>query len=287
MDALQTLSRNDGEKYPKIPFAENEISEDGLPVSEEEYWEKYYNHLDFSYEWNNGYLEVKPMADHKGSLICQWFSDILRCYVSTYPVGKIVNLEIGFRLALPHKTSVRIPDMAVVLDNNPVTIFLDDCSFSGTFDLCIESLSYSGSKEIKRDTVAKKREYETVGVREYYILDARNKETAFYCLNKKGKYVKIKPVDKDIIRSGVLPGFQFRISDLYTQPSLEKLAEDEVYCKYVFPSFKEVKQRAEQAENKLILEIQRAEQAEKQLALEREKAERMAEKLKALGISLE
>ncbi len=39
------------------------LSEDGLHVSENEYWEKYYEHPDFNYEWNNGALEEKPMAD--------------------------------------------------------------------------------------------------------------------------------------------------------------------------------------------------------------------------------
>jgi hypothetical protein len=31
-----------------------------LKVEEAEYWEKYYDNADENYEWNNGYLEVKP-----------------------------------------------------------------------------------------------------------------------------------------------------------------------------------------------------------------------------------
>ena len=41
-------------------------SEAGKHVSEEEYWEKYYEYVgesDFKYEWNNGVLEEKPGAD--------------------------------------------------------------------------------------------------------------------------------------------------------------------------------------------------------------------------------
>ncbi len=38
--------------------AEGSYSEDGLQVSEEVYWEKYYNHPDFNYEWNNGVLAL-------------------------------------------------------------------------------------------------------------------------------------------------------------------------------------------------------------------------------------
>ncbi len=102
MKSLKALSYNTGlnENREKPLFAEDDFCKDGLAVSEEEYWEKYYNDPDFSYEWNNGVLEVKPMSDIKGSQIYRWFLSILECYFSTYPVGIIVNLEIGFRLAL-------------------------------------------------------------------------------------------------------------------------------------------------------------------------------------------
>jgi len=281
MKTLKTLAK-DSEIYESIrdTVDEGEVSYDGLAVSEEEYREKYYNDPDFSYEWNNGVLEVKPMADIQSSHMYQWFSDILRCYFSTYPVGIIVNLEIGFRLALSDKTSIRKPDMGIILHKNAVAANPEDCNYDGIFDMCIESLSYSDIKEIKRDTSAKKKEYEGIGVKEYYILDARGIETSFYRLSSKGKYQKIRAVKKDIIRSDVLDGFQFRISDLYRQPSLKNLAEDDVYCKYVLPFYQDIKKQAEQ-------EKHRAEHAEKQLLLEREKARRLADRLAELGINLE
>jgi len=52
MKSLQPLSYN-AESYEnrKNPlFAEKDLFKDGLEVSEEEYWEKYYNDPDFSYE---------------------------------------------------------------------------------------------------------------------------------------------------------------------------------------------------------------------------------------------
>ncbi|MCP4344871.1 MAG: hypothetical protein GY795_05020, partial [Desulfobacterales bacterium] len=105
-------------------------------------------------------------------------------------------------------------------------------------------------------------------------------ETAFYRLDKRGKYRKIGTGKDGIVRSAVLPGFQFRISDLYTQPSLEEMAEDEIYNKYVLPSHKKMKKQAEQ-------EKKRAEQAEKRAEQEKQRAERLAEKLRSLGISPE
>ncbi len=286
--------RSNSEYSVRIGDAKEEVSEDGRFVSEEEYWEKYYDDPDFIYELKKGRLEVRPMSDMKGSKMYRWFSGILECYFSTYPTGTIVNLDIGFRLELSGETVVRIPDLSVVLNGNPVSIRDDDSRYEGIFDLCVESLSHSAPKEIRRDTVHKKKEYQGVGVREYYILDARRIETAFYRLNEKGKYRKIKPEGGDIVRSEVLPGFRFRIRDLYEQPSLEKLTEDEVYQGYVLPFHQESKKRAEterkraesekkkalKAERKADQERQRADQAEQRAAL-------YANKLKELGISLE
>jgi len=290
METLQALSPGDQThrgKLKGISDEERNLSKDGLAVSEEEYWEKYYNDPDFVYEWKNGCLEVMPMSDVKGSRSHRWFCGIMDCYLRTHPVGTAVSLEIGFRLDIPNETDVRIPDLAVVLNDNPVPVSDDDCRYSGTFDLCVESLSHSSQKEIRRDTVHKKREYESAGVGEYYILDARKLETAFYRLDRRGRYEKMEPVSGDVIRSGVLPGFQFRISDLYRRPSLEDLAEDEVYKDYVLLSYQEARQeaeterlRAELAEKVLISEQQKLEE-------EKRRADRLAEKLRALGIDPE
>ncbi|MCP4345855.1 MAG: Uma2 family endonuclease [Desulfobacterales bacterium] len=294
MEVLQTLSRDKGTNYREsFTPSENELSEDGLAVSEEEYWEKYYTHNEISYEWKNGCPEAIPMSDLKGSKTHWWFCRILNRYFATFPKGAM-TLKIGFRLELPGETCVRIPDIGIVMNDNPVAIEDDDCRYAGIFDLCVESLSYSVKKEITRDTVDKKKEYEGGGVREYYILDARGIETAFYRLDKRGKYRKIGTGKDGIVRSAVLPGFQFRISDLYTRPSLEEMAEDRIYNKYVLPSYKKVKKQAEQekkraekTEKQLASEKKRAEQEKQRAEQEKQRAERLAEKLRSLGISPE
>jgi len=83
-----------------------EESEDGLYVSEEEYWEKYYNHPDFSYEWNNGYLEEKPMPDPKSYLMYKWFLRITDHFLTVNPIAQMIGLEFGFRLVLPRKKKI-------------------------------------------------------------------------------------------------------------------------------------------------------------------------------------
>lgn len=246
-------------------------SEDGKAVSEAEYWKRYYEHPDFNYEWNNGLLEEKSVSDYQNILMYGWFVKLLEAYLEQRPVAKKVFTDFGFRLMLPGSTVIRKPDIGLLLNSNPEGLEKKDRTFSGIFDLCVELISDQTLKDIKRDTVDKKREYEASGVKEYYILDAEDRYTAFYRRDSTGRYRRILPDKKGLIRSDVLPGFQFRLSDLHRQPLLEDMAEDEVYRGFVLLRYQAAKQRAEQAEK--LAEIQK------------QRAEKLAEKLRALGFS--
>jgi len=278
MEALQRSNQ-----YTPLPVRQietQELSKEGLFVSEEEYWEKYYIYLDHNYEWNNGYLEEKPVTDHEGFLAYDWFVALLRSYLETNPVAKTMGLEMGFRLALPHKTTIRKPDLAIILHNNKVPLKRDDCTFKGVCDIAVESLSHKDKKAEARDTIIKKKEYKSVGVREYYILDARQKKTAFYKRNQHGHYEHIRPIQTDIIRSEVLSGFQFRISDLYKQPSLLSLTEDSVYQKFIMPYYQQERMLRKKA-------VKLAEKERKLRDQATERAELLADKLRKLGVSAE
>jgi len=270
MENIQPLTQDIRMQIPDIRVPDNR-SEDGRAVSEAEYWEKYYEHADFNYEWNNGILEEKPVSDYQNVLMYAWFVKLLEAYIEQRPLAKKVFTDFGFRLSFPGSTLIRKPDIGVVLNSNPEGLEKEDRTFSGIFDLCVEQISDQTLKDIKRDTVDKKKEYAASGVREYYILDAEDRHTAFYRRGKAGKYRHI-PQDKNgVIRSNVLPGFQFRVSDLHSQPLLEDMAEDEVYRGFVLLRYQAAKKRAEQAE--------------KLAESERQRAERLAAKLRALGIS--
>jgi hypothetical protein len=100
-------------------------------------------------------------------------------------------------------------------------------------------------QEIERDTVSKKWEYAKGGVKEYYILDGYDRYLEFYRLNAKGVYMPIKPTKVGIIKSKVLPGFQFLREDLFTKPSPEEMIADKVYKRFVLPGLT-TKQKVEE-----------------------------------------
>ncbi len=248
-----------------------------LRVSEAEYWKTYYEHPDHSYEWNNGLLEEKPMPDFLSISLYQWFYRLLEEYLTVFPIGRIMILEMGFRLELgKKKVSIRKPDLAVILHSNLVEAKPLDRSFRGVCDLCIEFLSDSTPAEVERDTVHKKEEYAKAGVAEYYILDRLRKHTAFYFLNEQGVYERMKHQEPGVIHSRVLDRFAFRLEDLEKQVAFETLIEDPLYQPFLLKSFQQERQQKEQERQLKVKALAREEKErqQKEKALQREEQER-------------
>ena len=249
----------------------------GIPfVSEALYWEKYYDTTLGNYEWNNGQLEELPLSDYAKFRMYLWFLNLLQDYLYVHPQARIIGLELGFRLTLPTKVTVRKPDLGVVLDTNSVPLHDYDRTYHGIFDICLESISDSSQTEVDRDAIIKREEYAAAGVQEYYLLDERGIETQFYQLVRRGVYEPL-PRANGIVRSQVLPDFQFRVADLYEKPTPVQMIQDPVYSGFVSPLYRAERQRAEQ-------ERQRAEDAEARSEQERQRAEQYAALLRAAGL---
>jgi hypothetical protein len=223
-------------------------SEDGRRVSEADYWAAYYHAADICYEWNDGRLEEKPVSSWETIAVYKWLMGLLEHFLNVHPIADWVVLEMGFRLALTDKTVIRRPDLGVVRRDNPQPLRPEMASYPGVFDLCIEALSDLRPKDIRRDTVTKRGEYAKGGVPEYYILSHRGEHQAFYTLDvsgdASGRYVPL-PVTDGMVRSRVLPGFQFRQSDLIARPDWERMRADPVYAGFVLPGWTAAEQRAE------------------------------------------
>jgi hypothetical protein len=256
--------------YPAPDEAVEPRSEDGRRVSEADYWAEYYHAADICYEWNNGRLEEKPVSSWDTIAVYKWLMGLLEHFLRVHPIADWVVLEMGFRLALAEKTVIRRPDLGVVRRDNPEPLRPGMASYPGVFDLCIEALSDRRQRDIRRDTVTKHGEYAGGGVPEYYILSHRDEHQAFYGLDATGRYVPLPAAD-GIVRSRVLPGFQFRQSDLCAQPDWDSLRADPVYAGFVLPGWTAAEQRAaaEAARAEVATERAEAEAARAELASER------------------
>ncbi len=272
--------------------------DDGRYVSKAEYWAKWYEHpypdIDVSYEWNNGILEAKPLPTPSQIELYNWFLDLMRRYTqsqrvhgargrgdgSSQPIARLINLETGFNLTMPDpaelsgmREAVRKPDIGVVRFDNRTPWEEDDRAFKGVCDMCVESVSDSTLAEARRDTEEKKRDYALAGVQEYFILDPSGRHMRFYRLGAGGRYEEIQPDAEGVIRSAVLPGFQFRRRDLFRRPDIEELALDEVYSGYVLPGYQAAVARADREAQRADTEATARQRAEEQATLEARRAD--------------
>ena len=216
-------------------------------VSEQAYWETWYEHPDVNLEWNDGRLEEVPVSDLLTIQVYYWLLELLLHYLRRHPVAQILGLETGFRLALPNgKVSIRKPDLGFIHRDNPIQPAETDNRYLGIPDLVIEALSDSTAANRRRDQVIKKGEYAAVGVREYYILHHDPECIAFYTTTASGVYVPIPP-QEGVIRSRVFPGFRFRRADLQRRPSTNALRGDPIYADFIHPEWQQAEAVAEQA----------------------------------------
>ena len=134
--------------------------------------------------------------------------------------------------------------------------------------LCIEALSDKKRADSERDAVVKNAEYAAGGVPEYYILHREPGRQAFFTRTAVGVYAPLAPAE-GVIRSRVLPGFAFRLTDLCRRPDHDTLRDDPVYRAFVVPGWQEAERRAaaegqarEAAERRAQAETSRADTAQ-------------------------
>ena len=262
-------TRYDDRQHDHDPFSED--CQAGKRVSLEDYWQHYYEHGNYNYEYNNGILEVKPMATHIDFEIYNWFLSLLGEYLRNHAIAKVTGLEIGFKMQLPEGEKVRKPDLGIVLHSNPIPLQATDRRYHGIFDVCVESVSDSKRSEMIRDTEEKFEEYEYAQVKEYFLLSRHETVLNFYRLNEHGKYDEIEPNEDGIIRSSALPGFQFRVEDLYRKPSFDEMVSTPIYQGFIWMEYQEER-----------LAKLHAERIVRQERLAKEQAEQLAEKFAEL-----
>jgi len=95
---------------------------------------------------------------------------------------------------------------------------LRDLYLDGPADLAIEVTSPTS---ISRDRGEKYVEYESAGVREYWLIDPDRQQAEFYQLGDDGRYRLAALDEEGRYHSKVLPGFWLKPAWLWQRPMLE------------------------------------------------------------------
>ncbi|MEW5988855.1 MAG: Uma2 family endonuclease [Chloroflexota bacterium] len=173
-------------------------------------------------EWVDGevfiFMATKPI--HQFTL--EFLHLLLRYFVDLFHLGQVHVAP--FEALLRSGRSSREPDIFFVAQANLHRISKD--RLVGPPDLIVEIVS---AESVQRDRLEKFREYQQVGVQEYWVIDPRpGKQRAdFFRLNDEGEYDLFGTEDDERVASVVLPGFWLRPDWLWQANTLDPFT---VFC---------------------------------------------------------
>lgn len=127
---------------------------------------------------------------------------------SVYAAPFDVRLPDGFQTDDETETVVQ-PDISVFCDENK----LDDKGAIGAPDLIIEILSLSTAAKDLREKFFL---YESVGVKEYWIVDPANETLTVHILNKNGNYPRgTVYAGEDKVKVGIFEDLEISMTDVF------------------------------------------------------------------------
>jgi Uma2 family endonuclease len=161
-------------------------------------------------EWVDGEIELMSSVADAHQDIAGFLAALLRLRAEELQAGRV--LTAPFQMRLTAIARGREPDVMFVASERLDRItrtFLD-----GPAELAIEIVS---PESALRDRGAKYGEYETAGVREYWIIDPDQQRADFFTLID-NRYERIRPDANGIIRSMVFPDFWIVVDWLWQRP---------------------------------------------------------------------
>ncbi|BCW95040.1 MAG: Uma2 family endonuclease [Fimbriimonadales bacterium] len=159
-------------------------------------------------EWVNGEVIVFMPPKNRHQEIVTFLATLMRLYADFFNLGKVLVAPFEMRLT----NSAREPDILFVARESLPRLTQE--RLQGPADLVVEVVSeYS----VGRDRVEKLLEYQTEGVREYWLIDSRPGKAGaeFFVRDAQGKFNPVPADEGGVYRSTVLAGFWWRLDWLY------------------------------------------------------------------------
>jgi Uma2 family endonuclease len=179
----------------------------GLRMTEAEFvawWDE-----DVNAEWVDGEVVLMPPVGLEQADLFIWLCRIVGDYVEDRDLGKVLGPEFSVRLAKQRRW--RVPDLLVVL--KPRLHLLRPTCFEGAPDIAFEIVS---PDSVVRDWRDKYQEYQSAGVREYWVIDPTTRRAEAYTLARR-RYT-LMPVTEGRVTSKVLDGFYLRPEWFWKSP---------------------------------------------------------------------
>ena len=169
-------------------------------------------------EWIDGEVIIMYSASTRHQEIVGFLQTIMRIYSETHNLGRVFSAPYAMKLSKERRG--REPDLLFV--SREKNHLIEPTFLNGAADLVVEVIS---PESIGRDRGEKFVEYESAGVREYWLIDYERNRAEFYELATDGLY-RLANTD-GTFHSKVLEGFFVR-EDWFWQenlPTIEALKE--------------------------------------------------------------
>ena len=167
-------------------------------------------------EWVDGDVILLGSAADRHQDIVRWLIAILSMFIETHNLGWL--RPAPFNMYIPNLKRGREPDILFVSQERMHIV--QPTNLSEPADLVIEIVS---PESVGRDRGDKFVEYETAGIREYWLIDPEREQTEFYQLTDSGRY-RLTMLENDTFHSAILPGFSLQVDWLW-QEDLPKVLD--------------------------------------------------------------
>jgi Uma2 family endonuclease len=153
-------------------------------------------------EWVNGEVIVMSPVNFEHADVHSFLFRLIGGFVDDNELGKVVSEPFQIRFA--KQKSRRSPDIIFISEQRLSIVKKQHAE--GAPDLIVEIISPDSQSRDRREKFL---EYQSVGVREYWIVDPLSEKIEAYSLSRDRKYKAIEPVS-DRIPSKTLPGFYLK-----------------------------------------------------------------------------
>ena len=161
------------------------------------------------YEIIEGELFVSCSPGLTHQTVASNLNFLIRAYLKTNPIGQVVATP---GLVLSNISGV-IPDVVFFRYDKRETIVTGD-RLSGPPALVIEIIS-PGSRNVRRDRIAKLNLYAKDGVPEYWIVDPKKLQLERYVWRESALHLVETLTSEDDLTTNALPGFSCPMSEVF------------------------------------------------------------------------
>ena len=173
----------------------------------------------YGYELARGVLEVTEVPSDPHWQVLDNLHEVFSRYRRRHP-GAILRIGHGSEclLWIPETASGRNPDLAIVLPGTA-----KDARGRRPPQLAVEVVS-RGREAHERDYVAKREEYLTFGLREYWIVDPRRRQVTVLIREEEGeasRWAEHLFCGEETIVSPLLAGFAATVVELWADAELD------------------------------------------------------------------